>query len=62
MKTIKYYTKNVYGNELMYLADANDAHNWYRLTGKKTIDAYAMEALKSLAGVEFERVFEPVAA
>lgn len=55
---IKYFTKNVYGNEMLYLASANDQHNWYRITGKKTIDGYAMEALTSLTGVTFERVFE----
>lgn len=56
--TINYYTKEVYGKTLYYLANANDSHNWYRLTGKKTIDGYDMEALKSLTGVTFTRVFE----
>lgn len=55
---INYYTKTVFGNELMYLADGNASHNWYRLTGKKTIDGYEMEALRSLTGVTFTRVFE----
>lgn len=56
--TINYYSKQVYGNTLLYLANADDAHNWYRVTGKKTIDGYSMEAFTSLTGIIFTRVFE----
>lgn len=46
--TIEYYKKNVYGNELMYIKDTKIAQIFLRLTGKKTIDKMAMDALKEL--------------
>jgi hypothetical protein len=60
--TITYYTKHVYGKELCYLANKSQSQLWYALTEKKTITQYEMENLVDLAGVTFERVFEPVAA
>lgn len=59
MKTIQYYTKHVYGKELMYIADPDQANEWHNLTGSKTISPYLMTRLTNLTGVKFERVFEP---
>lgn len=61
MKTIKYYTKNVYGREMIYLADEREALLWQAITGQKTIDQRQLTQLTSMTGVKFERVFEPVA-
>lgn len=56
-----YYTKHVYGIELIYFADPDDAKAWYELTGgKKTITLSEMASLTSLTGIQFKRVFEPV--
>lgn len=66
MRTIQYYTKNVYGKETIYLAAADDRRSWQNLTGRKTVTKSDMVYLSQLAGftVEdtFERVFEPVGA
>lgn len=56
---LSYYTKNVYGNEMRYLADWEAANRWLRISGKKTIDNSDMIQLRALTGVEFVRVFEP---
>lgn len=45
---IEYYKKNVYGNELVYIKDERIAQIILRLTGRKTIDTRAMEALTAL--------------
>lgn len=58
-KTITYYTKSVYGNELIYIADHDAYIEWYNLTGKKTITERDMRLLTNMTGVAFERVFEP---
>lgn len=61
--TIQYYTKSVYGKELIYLAEATDRQDWFVISGgKATITRVDMERLSSMTGVTFERVFEPVAA
>lgn len=58
-KTLKYYTRNVYGNDLIYLASEEDKDRFYKLTGNRTITKFQMNMLSALSGVEFERVFEP---
>lgn len=61
--TLKYYTKQVYGNQNIYLsattADEEIAtSSVLRLIGKRTIDESDMSLLGNL-GFTFERVFEP---
>lgn len=56
--TIKYYTKQVYGNTLMYLIDSKQARAILRLIGQKTISKFQIEQFEIL-GVTFERTFEP---
>lgn len=56
--TINFYSKNVYGTMLYYLANRTEANKWYALTGKKTITGDDMTNLHILTGVDFERVFE----
>lgn len=56
--TIEYYTKNVYGNELIYLVESPETNVVLRLIGQKTISSYQMSLFESL-GVNFTRVFEP---
>jgi hypothetical protein len=60
MKTLPYYTRRVYGNDLIYLADGDDARDWFSLTGKKTITMSELTTLELMFGVELVRVFEPV--
>jgi hypothetical protein len=55
-RTIKYYTKNVYGTDRLYLQDVKEARSFKELTQAVTISAYQMKALKELTGVEFEEV------
>lgn len=57
--TIKYYSKDVYGTTLYYLANEADAKRWRILTGKKTITSTDMNQMNLLTGAEFIRVFEP---
>lgn len=45
---IEYYKKNVYGKELLYIKDESLAKAIEKLTGKKTIDKDAIEALKRI--------------
>lgn len=56
--TIKYYTRSVYGVPRRYASDPDVARITLKLTGKKSIDDNAKEALESL-GIEFEQVFDP---
>lgn len=56
---LEYYTKNVYGNELAYLADPAARILFRRMTDKLTISPSDMDALTDLTGVTFVRVFEP---
>jgi len=57
-KTIKFYTKNVYGNELEYVADKGDASIIHQLTGKKTITPQVRELIRDLSdgNISFQRV------
>lgn len=57
--TITYYTKDVYGKTLMYLANPIQAQQFTWLTGRKTISEADMVQLGNLTGAEFVRVFEP---
>lgn len=59
IKCLQYYTKNVYGNEMLYLAKQSDRTLWLRLTGLKTITTVQMVVLTELTGIAFERVFGP---
>ena len=56
--TINYYTKSVYGNDMLYLAGHRDRQAWADMTGRKTITENDMAALSALTGVTFNRVFE----
>lgn len=60
-KTIKYYTKNVYGNQLEYIIDSGDAKIMAQLTGKKTVTGIERELVYGLTGglVQWEQVIEP---
>lgn len=55
---IKYYRKNVYGNELMYVADPAEALTLELLLSHKTILRTDIALFKSL-GIEFEEVLAP---
>lgn len=61
MKTIKYYSKNVYGNQLDYIINAGDAKVMAQLTGKKTVTGVERELVRDLCGglVQWEQVIEP---
>lgn len=52
---IEFYKKSVYGNDMLYIKDEAIANVVRSLTGKKTIDATDIEALKKL-GVSFVQV------
>jgi hypothetical protein len=58
--TINYYSKEVYGQTMFYLATAEARTKWQLLSGKKTITEYDMTRLSKLTGVEFVRVFEAI--
>lgn len=48
MKEIRYYKKNVYGNEHIYIKDIDIADLVQGLTGKKTINISDMQILQAL--------------
>lgn len=56
--TINYFTKEVYGATLYYLANPMQAQQFAWLTGRKTISETQMVQLTNLTGAEFVRVFE----
>lgn len=58
MTKVEYFTKNVYGNELIYLVGSDEAKTILSLIGQKTINKFQMAKFETL-GVEFVRVFEP---
>lgn len=60
--SIKYYTKNVWGNELIYVADPVQADLISYLTGKKTVTMQDLINIQELTGIGIERVFEPETA
>jgi len=55
-KKIKYYVKNVYGTDRFYLNDPKEARNLQRLTKDKTMSEEQMEALRELAGINFQQI------
>ena len=55
-KKVKYYVRNVYGIDRFYLNDPKEARNFQQLTKDKTMSVEHMEALKELAGVEFQQI------
>ena len=59
MKTIPFYSREVYGNTLYYLANEDDRRMWRNISGRKTITKLDMASLTTLSNVKFERVFEP---
>lgn len=56
---IEYYTKNVYGKDLMYVEDSYTAAKLGRLLGTKTVDKDQMASISELFGVEWEEVLAP---
>jgi hypothetical protein len=57
--TISYYSKDVYGTTLYYLADFYAAQQWKAISGKKTITEHDMDVLAMLTGATFERTYQP---
>lgn len=55
--TIKYYQKNVYGKDLMYLADPVYSDTLQIISGRRTITQRDMLAL-NMIGFEFVEVLE----
>jgi hypothetical protein len=58
MKKIKYYRKNIYGKDLMYLAEGAIKTCIKTLTKKETLNIEEMGALIIL-GHEFEEILAP---
>lgn len=56
--TIEYYRKNVYGADLMYIADEKTAYFITQLTNRVTMTGSDMFALSKL-GFEFVEVIAP---
>ena len=61
MKTIEFYSREVYGNRLEYVIDKADADIIRKLTGKKTITGIERELIRDLTGnsVNFKEVLAP---
>jgi len=59
MQTIRYYTRESYGNVHCYPLD--HVKNIRQLTGRKTLIAADVTALRGM-GFKFERVLQPEAA
>lgn len=57
---IKFYAREIYGNETLYAADHAQAEAIRMLTGQKTLTHSTIEGLKGL-GHEFEQVANPKA-
>lgn len=55
--TIKIYTKNVYGQTMIYMVEDEKSDTIKSLIGKKTIDKNDIRLLQNL-GVNFEQVVE----
>lgn len=58
---IEFYRKNNYGQELCYFANEDQAHQFKRLTGRKTFSEYDQNALAALIGqpIEWREVVAP---
>jgi DNA replication initiation complex subunit (GINS family) len=61
MKTIEFYSREVYGNRLEYVVNKADADIIRKLTGKKTITGIERELIRDLTGnsVNFKEVLAP---
>ena len=61
MKTIEFYSREVYGNRLEYVVNKADANIIQKLTGKKTITGIERELIRDLTGslVDFREVLAP---
>jgi len=59
-KEIRYYVKNNYGAEVIYLSDPGVAALVTDLTGKKTVSAQDLAVLEILTGKEAVRTFYPM--
>ena len=55
--TIHYYTKQVYGEDRLYVANEKQSQALCKLTGNKTLTYRAMQGLKEL-GIELKEVIE----
>ena len=60
-KLILYYRRNVYGNELEYVADSGDAKVIQQLTGKATVNGATRELLRDLTGgyIQWREIVAP---
>lgn len=56
---IEFYTKNVYGNELMYVKDVELAAKLSRLIGTLTVQESQMKLISDLFDAEWEEVLAP---
>jgi len=61
MKTIQYFTKNVYGRDLEYVVNPDDAKFIANLTGRKTLEPRDRLNIEGLSGgtVQFEQTMQP---
>lgn len=55
---VQFYTKNVYGNTLIYLVESEAAENILCLIAQKTISKFQMKRFADL-GIVFEQVINP---
>lgn len=58
MPTITFYVATSYGNQRIYLSDANQAALVATLTRRKTVEPEDLEALKAL-GFDLQQVENP---
>ena len=60
-KTINYYRKNNYGNELEYIVDKSDADIIRQLTGQKTVNVSIRGLIQDLTNgqIIFQEVINP---
>ena len=59
---IRYFRKNNYGAEVIYLSDPGMATLGSDLTGKKTVSAQDLAVLEILTGKEAVRTFYPTSS
>jgi len=59
MKTFEFFCRNVYGQELEYLKNNNEAIDFFRLTGKRTINKEMRLLISRLFEVQFLEVLPP---
>ena len=55
---VQFYTKQVYGNTLIYLVESEATENMLCLIGQKTINKFQMKRFEDL-GISFEQVINP---